>query len=80
VSLQAVSEGYSTQYFCGGTLFNSRTVVTAAHCCAGFRDFPSRFDLEVVAGELILDSNSGHEQRRKSTSYKIHECKLGIVE
>jgi secreted trypsin-like serine protease len=76
VSLQAVVTGYPTEHFCGGTLFDSRTVITAAHCCAIFYQLDS---VEVVAGELLLDSVSGHEQRRKMISYKRHECKLCFV-
>ena len=79
MSLQAFVEGSPPMHFCGGTLFNGRTVITAAHCCKVFDEVAGRADLEVVAGELLLDSSSGNEQRRKSISYKIHECKLSFI-
>ena len=33
---------------CGGTVYNSRTIVTAAHCCKGAEDNGQR--MEIVAG------------------------------
>ena len=65
---------YDTLYqynLCGGSIFTSNVIITAAHCCEAFEMVPfSRF--EMVAGDLILSSNSGLEQRRGIKSYLMH--------
>lgn len=56
-------------HFCGGSVYNSRYIITAAHCCNG--QDPS--DLRVNAGEHSLRSDDGTEQERNVVSIKMHE-------
>lgn len=41
-------------HFCGGTLIDSTTVITAAHCVFPFRSYPVSY-LKVRAGEHNFD-------------------------
>ena len=61
--------------FCGGSIYNETTIITAAHCCVGFDDPDSLVgwnDLKIVAGELDLLSTSNFEQVRKIKSHIVH--------
>ena len=57
--------------FCGGTIYNKTTIITAAHCCAEIEmeDWPNK---KIVAGELDILESSGFEQTRKVKSYAMH--------
>lgn len=55
-------------HFCGGSIFNSEYIITAAHCCAG----QSAGDLRVNAGEHSLSSNDGTEQLRDVAEIIMH--------
>ena len=57
--------------FCGGSIYNETTIITAAHCCDGIEhdDWP---DKKIVAGQLDLLSSSGYEQTKKINSFAMH--------
>uniref|UniRef100_A0A1I8H181 Peptidase S1 domain-containing protein n=1 Tax=Macrostomum lignano TaxID=282301 RepID=A0A1I8H181_9PLAT len=57
-------------HFCGGTLYDKRTVVTAAHC---FYGNSGTFGLAVVAGENDLTlSNSANRRSYRVSRVIIH--------
>ena len=59
--------------FCGGSIFNETTIITAAQCCQA--NFPSGITIAnttIVAGELDIDEESGYEQFKKIKSYRVH--------
>ena len=58
--------------FCGGTIYNETTIITAAHCCNGIsQDEIGWPDRKIVAGQLDLLTSSGLEQTRRIKSYAI---------
>merc|ERR1712226_1470069 len=59
ISLQAW-----TSHFCGGSIYDEQTVVTAAHCIDG-QSQDVLDNMYVVAGEQDLQFNEGSEQRIK---------------
>ena len=59
--------------FCGGSIYNQSTIITAAHCCDRVKDLEVGWeDLTIVAGELDLLETSGFEQIRHIKSHVIH--------
>ncbi|KAK2726054.1 trypsin-1-like isoform X2 [Artemia franciscana] len=57
VSLQRVGS-FGNSHFCGGSILDADTILTAAHCTDG--ETPSR--IVVVAGDHILSTEDGDEQ------------------
>ena len=58
--------GDSYHHFCGASIYDEYTAITAAHCC----DLHS--DTVLVAGELDLKVDSGKEQVRKVVEERKH--------
>jgi secreted trypsin-like serine protease len=50
---------YDQQQFCGGSLIDEDSVLTAAHCVVGTSPRP----LRVIVGRTVLDSNQGQVRR-----------------
>ena len=64
--------------FCGGSIFNENTIITAAHCCDSIGK-PNKnnniyywSDTKIIAGDSNLADESGLEQVRKIKSHTIH--------
>jgi len=53
--------------YCGGTIYDESTIITAAHCCWGFDNWE---DSQIMAGGIYVDDWSG--QLRGIESYLIH--------
>nr|CAH0102262.1 unnamed protein product [Daphnia galeata] len=70
ISLQKRSTLSSWSHSCGGSVYNKDYIIDASHCVAGVKDIGT---LRVVAGEHSLSKNSGYEQIRSLSSYKMHE-------
>lgn len=70
ISLQRRSFSGTYSQSCGGSILTANTILNAAHCVEGIVD-TSIF--RVVAGEHDLTEESGLEQNRGVTSYKMHE-------
>eukprot|EP00093_Oithona_nana_P002148 02148.XXX_5221_6282_1 [CDS] Oithona nana genome sequencing. len=59
--------------FCGGTIYNETTIITAAHCCNGIsQDEIGWPDRKIIAGQLDRLTSSYLEQTRRIKSYAIH--------
>uniref|UniRef100_U5EZD4 Putative trypsin-like serine protease n=1 Tax=Corethrella appendiculata TaxID=1370023 RepID=U5EZD4_9DIPT len=69
VSLQW-NDGFKPFHFCGGSIINERTVLTAGHCDVSYDRSGYR---EVVAGEHDFTYNKGVEQVRQITKFIVHE-------
>ncbi|KAB7500707.1 Trypsin-1 [Armadillidium nasatum] len=59
-------------HYCGASIYNNFTSITAATCVYG-EDFENPQSLFVVAGEYNLDNESGNEQRIKVTKIVVHD-------
>jgi len=56
-------------HFCGGSVFDANTIITAAHCCDG----QSASRVKIIAGEHSLKKNDGTEQERQVKTIIVHE-------
>ena len=62
------------QVFCGGSIYDETTIITAAHCCDGcdWTENP-----KVIAGDLDTSLDSGYEQVRGISNIMTHPAWLG---
>jgi trypsin len=56
ISFQDTASG--NFHFCGGSIYNTRTIITAAHCVAG-ENFNNPQNLRIVAGSLTHSATNG---------------------
>ncbi|XP_040563761.1 trypsin-1 [Lepeophtheirus salmonis] len=56
-------------HFCGGSILDETTVITAGHCCKGF----SINDVQVVVGAHDFNSPEGTEQTQNIVKITYHE-------
>ena len=66
------------QIFCGGSIYDENTIITAAHCCHGMNynmaiHGISWNDVKIVAGEQNILQVSGFEQFRKAQCFKMSQ-------
>jgi len=58
--------------FCGGTIIDSETILTAAHCCNNY-DSPSKYDrIEVIIGEHDKSIQEQGQRHVKVTKLVMH--------
>merc|ERR1711973_44488 len=57
-------------HFCGASVYDENTIITAAHCVAG-EDFDNPDKLEIVAGEQTLHDSDGDGTEQRRTVTKI---------
>jgi len=71
---------YTGNVFCGGSIYNKSTIITAAHCCKPFKDDPDNYQLvltDIVAGRLVFD-DFVNGQEKSIKSYLIHPDYIGV--
>ena len=59
------------KHYCGGSIYDENTIITAAHCCDMFNFYPLN-NTKIVAGELDLVTSSGFEQVRRIKDFLMH--------
>ena len=62
------------QVFCGGSIYDETTIITAAHCCDPAKEMDNP---KVIAGDLDTGIDSGYEQTRGISNIMIHPAWLG---
>jgi len=67
VSLQMFVGNNQYEHFCGGSIYNAKTIITAAHCIVNLN-----MDVRVVAGDHTLYKTEGKEQNRGVTKQLKH--------
>ena len=69
---------YNGNVFCGGSIYNESTIITAAHCCKVFDEGIAQLDETIImAGRIDIDDTvNGQENSIKS--YLIHPDYIGI--
>jgi len=73
-SLQ-LRQGFSYYHICGCVIYNTNTVITAAHCLDG----SSAASLRIQAGLHTLSQVEDYQVTRTIPSYKMHESYNGNV-
>ena len=69
---------YTGNVFCGGSIYNKSTIITAAHCCKPFEDGELQLVLtNIVAGRLVFD-DFVNGQEKSIKSYLIHPDYIGV--
>ena len=64
--------------FCGGSIYNKFTIITAAHCCKAINDgFYPLNDMNIVAGRIDID-DTVNGQKISIRSYLIHPDYIGF--
>ena len=64
------------QIFCGGSIYDENTIITAAHCCHGIVHNMAIHDItwdwiRIIAGDVNIQWIQGSEQPRKAQCFKI---------
>ena len=69
---QQVLWAYNGNVFCGGSIYNESTIITAAHCCEAIDDgFLPLDDTVIMAGRIDID-DTVNGQYITIKSYSIH--------
>ena len=72
---------YIGSVFCGGSIYNKSTIITAAHCCKPFEDGEQLHDqlvlTNIIAGRIDID-DIVNGQEKSIKSYLIHPDYIGI--
>ena len=72
---------YNGNVFCGGSIYNTSTIITAAHCCKVFEDgeqLHGQLELtSIMAGRIDID-DIVNGQEKSVKSYLIHPDYLGV--
>ena len=72
---------YKGNVLCGGSIYNTSTIITAAHCCKVFEDgeqLHDQLDLtSIIAGRIDID-NIDNGQEKSVKNYLIHPDYIGV--
>jgi len=71
ISFQDTQWGFAF-HFCGGSILDEDTMITAAHCVHG-KNYNNPKHLQIVAGEHNMRVTEGHEQTKQVRRIIIHE-------
>ena len=70
---------YNGNVFCGGSIYNESTIITAAHCCEAIDDgFLPLDDTVIMAGRIDID-DIVNGLKMSIKSYLIHPDYNGVV-